>query len=713
MTTHTRTCHLCEAVCGIEIHLDGDEITAIRGDREDPFSRGHICPKAVALQDLHTDPDRLRQPVRRSGDGWEAISWDEALDAAAAGLRGVQDRHGDDAVAVYLGNPTVHSVGAMLYAPFAIKALRTKNRYSATSVDQLPHHFAAFEMFGHQLLLPIPDIDRTDFMLILGANPAASNGSIMTAPDVRRRLKDIVARGGEVVLLDPRRTETAKLATEHHFIRPGTDAFLLAAMLQTLFSEGRIALGALDGHVAGLAALEQAVAAFSPEAVAARVGISADDIRGLARRFAASPSAVCYARMGASTQVFGSLCQWLSNALTAVTGNLDRPGGAMFTLPAVDVVAGVAGQHRPGSFGRWRSRVSDRPEIGGELPVSVLCEEMVTPGAGQVRGLLTHAGNPVLSTPDGSALGEALEDIEFMVAIDIYINETTRHADIILPPVSPLERDHYDLIFNALAIRNYARYSPPLFDKPAGSLHDWEILLGLEERLVRKDSLRKRTERAVRRRMGPAGILDMALRSGPYGEGWKLWREGMSLQTLRDNPHGIDLGALEPCLPQRLHTEDSRVQLAPAVMLGDIARLTEALEAEAEALVLIGRRELRSNNSWMHNSTRLVKGRKERCTLLIHPDDAEARGISSGQPVEIRSRVGAVVAPAEVSADVMPGVVSLPHGWGHGRAGVRLSVASAHPGVSINDLTDPKRLDELSGNAALNGVPVAVQPAVG
>lgn len=708
---HHRTCHLCEAACGLVISTaDDGRIERIRGDQDDPLSRGHICPKAVALQDLHTDPDRLRAPVRRTGDGWEQISWEEALDAAAAGLRGVQDRHGGDAVAVYLGNPTVHSLGAILYAPFTVRALRTRNRFSATSVDQLPHHFAAWAMLGHQLLMPIPDIDRTDYLLILGANPAASNGSIMTAPDVRRRLSDISARGGQVVLVDPRRTETAKLCTAHHFIRPGTDALLLAAILQVVFAEGLDAPGRLADFTDGFEALRQAVAGLTPEAVAARVGIDADEIRGIARGFCAADSAVCYARMGASTQDFGGLCQWLTSALNIVTGNFDRAGGAMFTRPAADLVAGIGGHHQPGSFDRWRSRVSGLPEFGGELPVSILCEEMTTPGEGQIRGLLTHAGNPVLSTPGGPALDAALGGLEFMVCVDLYINETTRHADIILPPVSPLEREHFDVIFNLFAVRNYARYSAPIFDKPDGALHDWEILAELEARLSRKTDLRSRTDRSMRRKVGPAGILDMMLRSGPYGSGWKLWKDGMSLKALREHPSGVDLGPLAPCLPERLFTDDKRIQLAPALMLDDMARLRDALAAPSDKMVLIGRRALRSNNSWMHNSERLVRG-KERCTLLVHPEDAARLGLVDGQPAAVRSRVGEIVAPVEISDEVMAGVVSLPHGWGHSREGVRLSVAQQRPGVSINDLTDPARLDVLTGNASLNGVPVEVVAA--
>jgi anaerobic selenocysteine-containing dehydrogenase len=696
-------------MCGLRITTEDGVVQSVRGDPDDPLSRGHICPKAVALKDLHEDPDRLRTPMRRTATGWHPLSWDDALDQAAAGLRAVQDRHGDDAVAVYLGNPTVHSVGAMLYAPDLIRALHTKNRYSATSVDQLPHHFAAYFMFGHQLLLPIPDLDRTSYMLMLGANPLASNGSIMSAPDVAKRLKAIAARGS-LVVVDPRRTETAGIATTHHFIRPGTDALLLSALVRTVLEDG--ARPTLP--VTGLEALQDAVAPFAPEAVASTVGIPAEAIRGIARDFSAADGAVCYARMGASTQPFGGLCQWLSNALNIVTGNLDEPGGAGFPEPAIDVVKGFLGVHRPGSFGRWRSRVRGLPEFGGELPVATLAEEMTTPGEGQIRGLLTHAGNPVLSTPDGVALDDALNGLEFMVSIDFYLNETTRHADLVLPPASPLERVHYDLIFHALAIRNTARFSPPIFDRPMHARHDWEILLGLETRLSRRSDVKTKAQRAMRARLGPTGLLRMAMREGPYGSGWKIWKDGLTLSALEAKPSGLDLGPLKPCLEERLGTKDGRIQLAPDVLVADLPRLEAVLaggskDVAVDGIVLIGRRELRSNNSWMHNSQRLVKG-PERCVLLVHPDDAKRLGLADGRTATVTSRVGSVDVPVSVSDAVMPGVVSLPHGYGHGRDGVRLSVAQQRPGVSINDLTDPERLDRLTGNAALNGVPVEVRP---
>jgi len=713
-TTHLRTCTLCEAMCGLTLEVDDGRVVSIRGDADDPFSRGHICPKGAALGDVHADPDRLRRPMRRTPGGWRAIPWDEALDEAAARLGEVRREHGRDAVAVYQGNPTVHNYGSMLYAPGFVRALGTRNRFSATSVDQLPHHLAAYFMFGHGLLIPIPDLDRTDFLLVLGANPAVSNGSLMSAPDAAGRIRAIRRRGGSVVVIDPRRTETAALADRHHFIRPGTDALLLLALLNVVFAEGLEKPGRLAALTDGLDAVRAIAAEVPPERAAAATGIAAEEIRALARAFAAAPGAVCYGRCGVSTQEFGGLSHWLINVLNLATGNLDRPGGAMFTRAAVDVLK----RSRRGSYGRWKSRVRGLPEFSGELPVAALAEEILTPGPGQVRALVTSAGNPVLSTPNGAQLDRALAGLDFMVSVDFYLNETTRHAHLILPPTSPLEHDHYDLVFYLLSVRNAAKFSPALFAPPKGALHDWEIFLGLQRRLER--GVKARLKHAALARLRPHGMLGLGLRTGPYGAGLNPFGRGLSLRALRRNPHGIDLGPLEPALPGRLFTRDGRIDAAPAPMLEDVARLRARLldgagemgiAGRAEGgydLLLIGRRQLRGNNSWMHNYPRLMKGR-DRCTLLLNPADAAARGIADGAMVRLASRAGSVEVPAELSEEVMPGVVSLPHGFGHARPGIALTVASTHPGASANDVTDELLLDALGGNAALNGVPVRVE----
>ncbi|TFY92749.1 molybdopterin oxidoreductase family protein [Pseudomonas kairouanensis] len=699
-TLHHRACHLCEAICGLTLETtqadDGSlAITSIKGDALDTFSRGHICPKAVALQDIQNDPDRLHQPMLRVGSEWQPIPWEDAFALVAERLAGVQARHGQNAVAVYQGNPSVHNYGLMTHSNYFLGQLKTRNRFSATSVDQLPHHLTSHLMYGHGLLLPIPDIDHTDFMLILGGNPLASNGSIMTVPDVEKRLKAIQARGGKVVVVDPRRSETAAMADQHLFVRPGGDAALLFGVLNTLFGEKLTR----DSHlpVEGLDDVRRAIAGFTAEAMSHQCAVPAEQIRQLARDFAAADKAVCYGRMGVSTQAFGTLCHWLVQLINLVTGNLDRVGGALCTTPAVDLVASTGGGH----FNRWQSRVSGRPEYGGELPVSALAEEMLTEGEGQIRALVTVAGNPVLSTPNGRQLEQALDGLEFMVSVDLYINETTRYADLILPSTSALENDHYDTTFNMFAVRNVTRFNRAILPKPQGALHDWEIFVGLAQAFAAQTGV------VLKPTMAPAQMIDFGLRGGVYGDASE---HKLSVAMLADHPHGVDLGPLKANLAPRLKTADGKVQAAPAVILADLARFAAQPAPVADELLLIGRRHVRSNNSWMHNYHRLVKG-KPRHQLLMHPDDLASRQLSDGQRVRVSSRIGMIEVEVVASLDMMPGVVSLPHGWGHGRPGVQMTIASSQPGASANDLTDERQLDELSGNAALNGVPVQVAAA--
>ena len=707
--THYRACHLCEAICGVVIQTEGDVIVSIKGDKDDPLSRGHICPKAVALKDIHEDPDRLRRPVKRVTDAngapqWQEITWEEALDSATRGLMDVHDRYGVDAIGVYLGNPTVHNYGMMTHQGNLFRHLRTNNRFSATSVDQLPHHLASLWLFGHKSLFPIPDIDRSDYFLMLGANPLASNGSIWTVPDVKKRIKAFKARGGKLVVIDPRHTETAQLASEHLFIKPGTDALFLLALLNTLFAEGLVNPRHLSEFTTGLDEVQQAIVEFTPEYAAAHTGIDAQSIRRIASELAGAGAGICYGRMGVSTQAYGALNQWLIQLINIATGNLDRPGGSMFTLPAVDQVSNSS----PGGFGRHHSRVRGLPEFDRELPVAALAEEITTGGEGQIRALFTGAGNPVLSTPNGRQLDAALEQLEFMVSLDPYLNETTRHADIILPPTSPLEHDHYDIAFHINAIRNTARHSEAIFDKPEGALHDWEIFTELGNRVAQM--LGKEPQPAI----PPAQIIDMGLQVGPYAD------QGLSLDKLRENPSGIDLGPLKPQLPGRLQTKDKIIRCDTPEPLADLARLRAEFPAgvpepasqsagRPNTLQLIGRRHVRSNNSWMHNYRRLVKG-KGRCTLLMHPQDMALRDIIEGSQVSVSSRTGAIHVAVQASEEMMPGVVSLPHGFGHNREGIRMDIARDHAGVSCNDITDELALDGLSGNAALNGVLVTVVP---
>ncbi len=710
---HYRTCNLCEAMCGIEVHHQGDKITTIKGDADDPFSEGHICPKATALEDVYHDKNRLKHPIKRTENGWEEISWEQAFDEITDNLLRIQAEHGNNAVGIYLGNPNSHNAGSIIYAPALIRALKTKNRFSATSVDQLPHHFAAYFMFGHQLLLPIPDVDHTDYFLMLGANPVASNGSLMTAGGIERRLKNLKNRGGKLVVVDPRKTETAKLAHEHHFIKPAADVFFLLAMVNVLFMDDLVDVGHLESLISEVQMhqLRDLVTDFTPESVASQTGISADDIRRITHEFAHADSAVCYGRVGLSMQSFGGLCQWLINVVNILTGNLDNVGGAMFTQPAFDVVGFTSLTGQTGGYDRWRSRVRGLPEFGGELPVSVLAEEILTEGEGQIKAMITVAGNPVLSTPNGAQAEKALQSLNYMVAIDIYINETSKHANIILPTTTGLETEHYDVVFHVLAVRNSAKYSYPMVEVEDDRRHDWMIFQSLANQLDKKRGGKAPNRKDYVRRMPLSRLLDLGLRMGPYGVngGRKNRPDGLSLKRLKKYPHGVDLGALQPCLKERIVTPNHKINLIFDHVLTDLPRAKAVLDApkDSEALLLIGRRHVRSNNSWMHNSERLMKG-KNRCTVMINPHDAQSRGIVDGDIVVVSSRVGQVEIPAEITDEVMQGVVSIPHGFGHGRDGVQLDVANRYSGVSINDLTDDQAIDAMTGNAAFSATPVRV-----
>jgi len=749
--THYRTCHLCEAMCGVAIEVQDGHIQSIKGDADDPLSQGYICPKAVAMQDLHEDPERLRKPVRRTAEGWQEMEWDEAFDLVADRLHQVREEHGRNSIGAYLGNPNVHNHGALIAGLPFLKALGTQNRFSATSNDQLPHMLASLEMFGHQILFPIPDIDRTDLFMCIGGNPMASNGSLMTVPDFRGRVKSLKARGGKLVVIDPRRTETAKIADEFHFIRPGTDALLLMAMVHTLFEENLVDLGHAEKWTKDVDLIRLASLGFKPEAVSQHTGLAADDIRGLARQLATTRKAALYSRMGTSTQAFGGVATWLAYVLNILTGKLDTTGGMMFTQPAVDMVALGAMAGQSGHFGRRFSRVKKLPEFGGEFPASTMADEMLTPGEGQIRAFVSIAGNPVLSSPNGGRLDKAFGNLDFMVSVDYFLNETTRHADVILPPTSGLERSHYDLIFSMFAVRNTAKYSPALFDAGEDSRHDWQILLELAHRLEKRRAggrLPLRMEAGWRafKQIGPDPILDLMLRSGPYGADigpargvfqpaidlvmdilpeahpvrglaklsplnrhWQDLPKGLSVRSLTRFPNGVDLGPLRPCMPERLFTPDHKVNLAPRRYLADLDRLHRFLDQPPTTdLLLIGRRHMRSNNSWMHNSQRLVKG-KERCTLMISPKDAARSGLQTGDSAEVSTPTGRIVLPVEITDDIMPGVVSVPHGWGHDRSGIGQAVAAAHAGASINDVISDEQIDPLVGTSVLNGQSVHVK----
>ncbi len=704
---HFGTCTLCEAMCGIEVKHDGEKVLSIKGDKNDPFSKGYICPKATALQDLYEDPDRLRQPVERTGDGWKEISWTEALDKVAAGIQTLQKTHGQNSLGIYLGNPNVHNMGSMLTTKHLLTSLKSRSRFSATSIDQLPHHVVCIHLFGHMLRIPVPDVNRTQHMLIIGGNPLASNGSIMTAPNMRQKIKDIKARDGKVVVIDPRRTETAELSSEHHFIRPATDVLLLLAMLNEIYLQGfaKTEASNTSNRAAALAPEIERIATFaqdySAESVAGITGISAAEIKRLVKEYCEAESAVMYGRMGVSVQAFGLLSQYLIMVMNIVTGRLDEVGGLMFPDPAVDLVNNTG----PGYLAKRLSRVKKLPDFNGDYPVAAMADEMLVPnegeGEGQIKGFINVAGNPVLSTPNGEKLDTALSQLEFMVSVDYYINETSRHAHIILPPVSPLEREHYDLTFNGFAVHNVAKYSPALFAKKPNEKHDWEITLELAKRLNKNAPLATKVERWLTKVLGPKFLLGQGLKRGPYPQ--------VSLKEMKKNPHGIDLGPLQSMLPRGLKHKDKKIHLNVDFYQADLDRVKDMMEQYNDSqILLIGRRHVRSNNSWLHNSQRLVKG-KSRCTLMLHPETAKQQGVEQGQLVKVTSRVGSVNIEAEITDELMPGVVSIPHGWGHGRKGVKQKIAQANAGVSVNDLTDDTLIDTLCGNAAVNGVPVTLE----
>lgn len=740
-----RTCPLCEATCGLEITVNPQEqVVRIRGDQKDVFSHGFICPKGSTLKQLHEDPDRLRAPlVKRNGVHVE-VSWEEAWQEVERGLTGVIERHGRGALSAYLGNPNAHNLGPQLYSGVMLRSMGTRNIFSASSVDQMPMHVAGGYMFGTAQSIPVPDLDHTDYLLMLGANPYASNGSLCTAPDYPGRIQAIRARGGKVVVVDPRRTKTAEESDEWVSIRPGTDGLFMSALIHVMFAEN---IAKVEPRIAsimnGVDELKAAVAPFSPSAVAGITGVPAEDIERLARELCAAPTSAVYGRIGVNTVSFGTTNAWLVNVLNIVTGNFDKRGGAMVTTPVAGsaTTRGSAGKGKGFATGRGHSRVSKKPEVLGEYPVAVFAEEITTPGENQIRSTITVGGNPVMSTPHAAQLDAALADLEFMVSVDIYLNETTRHADVILPSPSALEKDHFDIGLYTYAVRNVGNYSEPVFAKSDSQPGEWEILLKLggilqglgadcdvssmDDVMIHSmvssavsnssspifgrdtDDIVKALSKNNRR--GTARMLDFVVQTGPYGAAFGTNEKGVSLDMLLANPHGIDMGPLEPRFPEALRTPSGRIELSPPQLMEDMKRLQASMAPSAQHdMVLVGRRELKSNNSWMHNIKVLTKGSLS-CTAHVHPHDAKRFGLTEGATVRITSRVGSIDVPVEVTDAVRQGVVSVPHGWGHGVPGTKMGVAAEKAGVNSNILTDDKEIDPLSGNAVLNAIPVTLQ----
>jgi len=714
---HHRVCNFCEAMCGLTVTIDypaEDEPPgiAVRPDSDDPFSQGSMCPKAAALGPLHFDKSRVRQPLQKIDGKWVEISWPRAYDLAETELKKVRDRYGKDAIASYLGNPIVHNLGMMLFVKSLTKAIGSNNVFSATSMDQLPHHFAAHYMFGHEFRIPIPDIDRTEHLIIMGANPLASNGSIMSSAGVEDRLKRILERGGRVTVFDPRRTETAEIASNHHFIKPGSDVFFLLCFLHVLFARKLAAPGELKLHLAGYDALPDLVQTFTPDAVSELTGVSAESITAVVEEFCESESAVIYGRMGVSTQRYGGLCHWLINAINIVSGNFDRAGGMMFPSPAIEL---VRVKIQPDSVGRWSSRVRSLKEFYGELPVSALAEELEAEGDGQVRAMVTVCGNPVLSTPGGGRLDSLIPKLDFVLCIDNYINETTRHADLILPTPSGLEVDHYDLIFNTICVNDNVKFSEAAFPADPQKPYDWQILKELSRRLSRCPL------GFVDRFATPRRIVNWGLMLGPYGalSHPRRWFNGLTLRKVIDSKHGISLGNLKPRVPDGLLTRDKKIQMSDKVFIDEVNDLSKSFKAtisrddknqkETDTFQLIGRRHVATNNSWMHQFKRLSASRQVRCTCMMNPQDAARIGAVDGALVRVSSKAGSIELPVEHTNTVLSGVVCIPHGFGHTRADTRVPNAQLKPGVSVNDITDHLRIDSLTGNAAFSGLALTIE----
>lgn len=727
---HLRTCPLCEAMCGLEIQVDDGRVTGIRGNRDDVWSRGHLCPKGTSLAALHDDPDRIREPMIKVDGQWQEVSWDAAFRRCTELLTPVIDKYGIGAVTAYTGNPLAHSFSLARYAGVLMGMSGMPITYSPGTVDQWPKNLSSHLMYGLWWNFPVPDIERTDLLVIMGANPAASQGSLLAAPNVMG-LIDAIRKRGKVIVIDPVRTPTAARADEWLPIVPGTDAALLLAVAHTLFAEDLARPGPhLAGHLDGLDTLRRAVADWPPERVGAVTGIGEDRIRRLAHELAGTDKSVVYGRIGLCNQEFGSLASWLVDVVNILTGHFDTPGGAMFPRPAA---WSITTQPLPGleggapEFGRWHTRVRGAKEVLGQAPVSCMAEEIATPGDGQLKALITVAGNPVLSTPGGDKLDEVLPMLEAMISVDLWLNETTRHADVILPGLSPLEQPHHDDLILLFAIHSIANYSAPVFD-PGDRPHEWEILIrltglctgtpaedvdvaaiddGFFDYLAFTRGLDGAEIRKLYEHGGPERMLDLTLRTGPFGDQYGKNPGGLTLDTLKANPNGIDFGPMVPQLPDILGTPDKKIRLAPQYLLDDLPRLAARMERPAEPLVLVSRRHLRSNNTWLHNVPALMKG-KDRCTLLIHPDDAARCGIADNDIVTVKSEAGEIRVPVEITDAIKPGVVSMPHGWGHGKPGTRMTVANGSPGANTNVLSPPTFVDQPSGNGVLNGIPVTI-----
>ena len=733
---HLRQCPVCECMCGLEVHLDAeDHVKVIRPDRDDVWSNGFICPKGTTLGRLHEDPDRIRVPMIREGSPddpqWRQATWDEAFARCEELLHGVLDEHGIEAMTAFIGNPAGHSFSLSRYGALLMGQAGFPMIYSAGTVDQWPKNVSSVLMYGNMWKIPTVDIAHTDLWIIMGGNPQASGGSLLASPDQLAQIDGIKARGGQVIVIDPRRTITADHASEWIPIVPGTDAALLLAMANVIFAEVLHSLGAVDGLVEGVEAVREACASYTPERVEAFCKVPAATIRRLARALAGARAGGLYGRIGLCNQEFGTLASWMVDVVNIIAGQFDKQGGMLFGTPAGEPFVWKLDTALTGApeFGRWRSRVRGAPEVLGQVPCSCLAEEIATPGDGQIRALINIAANPALSVPDSQHLEDSLPLLDCMIAIDCYMNETTRFAHVILPAPSPLESPHFDELMWAWSIGTASKWSDQLFDTPEGYVPEWEIMArlgwlctgaadadfdfaalddGFFAVMCGMYGRDPETTLPLYDHGGPERMIDLQLRMGPWGDRYGEVPDGLNLERVKAAEHGVDLGPMQPGrAAEVIGTPSGRIELAPEYILSDLPRLDAALERDPDSLVLVSRRNIKSKNTWMHNVKVLVKA-GNRCTLLMHPEDAADAGLVDEAIALVSSEAGSVEVPVEISDEMMPGVVSLPHGWGHDRPGTRLSVAREHAGINSNLLAPGHFVDVLSGNQAVNGIPVQV-----
>jgi formate dehydrogenase len=725
MSEHRTYCRICEPTCGMIATVEDGKLVQLRPDADHPITKGFSCPKGIEFVHVQNDPDRLLYPMRRTESGeFERISWDTALDEIGAKLRAIRAAHGGESIGWYAGNPSAFSHSHAIWAGGFVRGLGSKHLYTPNTQDTSSRFVASHLLYGSPTIFPLPDLARTSFLLMVGANPLVSRGSLVAAGNLRDKLTGIVGRGGRVVVVDPRRTETAK-AFEHVAVRPDGDAWLLLAMLHVIFAEGLDDATTTAAQATGVDVLRTAAARCAPEDAEARCGVPADEIRALARSFATAPSAAAYGRTGACLGRHATLVNVLLDALNVVTGNLDRPGGSVFARPPIDFTA-LASRLGLATFDTYRSRVGDLPEVLGQMAAPLMAAEIETPGPGQLRALIVSAGNPLLSVPGAQDFERALGKLDLQVGIDLYLNETHRHADYVLPATTFYERDDVPLPLAEIQLTPFIQWTDAVAAPRGEARDDWRIIDDLARQLgfaavagvASKWIGTSRVARLAQRAMGvgahrltPTKIVDALLRAGRDGDHFGLRRGGLTLAKLRAQPRGVVLAEHVDTgvLTKRLKHRDRRVHLGDERIAAELTRLLDAPEPSSDyPLLMIGRREVRSHNSWLHNTPRF-RDATRRHRALVNPVDAAAIGVADGGPARVVSARGAIELPVELSEDVAPGTIAVPHGWGHRGAGWQ--TANEAGGANVNELTSSALddLEKLSGMAHLNGVPVRLE----